>query len=177
MNPRPFAPEANALPDCATLRRWESPIGQGAFVSFALDGADSVICNHWTNMLQEVRFSCNPINLPSNELVRITNNGCGELYEQLPDDSLILITEAEYQANEISERRFKLHGHSASSVFMEEKISIEHISSGAVDEASYTVLEINLVPDYDRNGIIDAIDHCYPIGGIDSFLLMSPIVS
>ena len=132
---------------------------QGAFVSFALDGADSVICNHWTNMLQEVRFSCNPINLPSNELVRITNNGCGELYEQLPDDSLILITEAEYQANEISERRFKLHGHSASSVFMEEKISIEHISSGAVDEASYTVLEINLVPDYDRNGIIDAIDY------------------
>ena len=132
---------------------------QGAFVSFALDGADSVICNHWTNMLQEVRFSCNPINLPSNELVRITNNGCGELYEQLPDDSLILITEAEYQANEISERRFKLHGHSASSVFMEEKISIEHISSGAVDEAPYTVLEINLVPDYDRNGIIDAIDY------------------
>ena len=25
LNPRPFAPEANALPDCATLRLWESP--------------------------------------------------------------------------------------------------------------------------------------------------------
>ena len=132
---------------------------QGAFVSFAVDGTNSVICNHWTNMLKEVRFSCDPSNLPSNELVRITHNGCGELYEQLPDGSLQLITAVDYPANEISQKCFKLHGHGGSSEFMGERIAIEHLSSGAIDEAPYTVLEIKLVPDYDRNGAIDLIDY------------------
>ena len=132
---------------------------QGAFVSFAVDGTNSVICNHWTNMLKEVRFSCDPSNLPSNEVVRITHNGCGELYEQLPDGSLQLITAVDYQANEISQKCFKLYGHGGSSEFMGERITIEHLSSGAIDEAPYTVLEIKLVPDYDRNGAIDLIDY------------------
>ena len=132
---------------------------QGAFVSFAVDGTNSVICNHWTNMLKEVRFSCDPSNLPSNELVRITHNGCGELYEQLPDGSLQLITAVDYPANEISQKCFKLHGHGGSSEFMGERMAIEHLSSGAIDEAPYTVLEIKLVPDYDRNGAIDLIDY------------------
>jgi hypothetical protein len=124
---------------------------QGAFVSFAVDGTNSVICNHWTNMLKEVRFLCDPSNLPSNELVRITHNGSGELYEQLPDGSLQLITTADYPANEISQKCFKLHAHGGSSEFMGERIAIEHLSSGAIDDAPYTVLEIKLVPDYDRN--------------------------
>ena len=132
---------------------------EGAFVSFAVDGTNTVICNHWTNMLKEVSFSCYPSNLPSNEVVRISNNGCGELYEQLPDGSLVLITAVDYQANEVSQKCFKLHGHSGSSEFMGEGISIEHLTSGAMDEAPYTVLEIKLVPDYDRNGVIGADDY------------------
>jgi hypothetical protein len=71
----------------------------------------------------------------------------------------VLITAVDYQANEVSQKCFKLHGHSGSSEFMGEGISIEHLTSGAMDEAPYTVLEIKLVPDYDRNGVIGADDY------------------
>ena len=43
---------------------------------------------------------------------------------------------------EISNRRFKLHGHAPSANFKAEAISVTHLPSGAADEAPYTVLGV-----------------------------------
>ena len=131
----------------------------GAFVSYSINGTNSTTSARWTNSLVDVVFSCEPSNLPTNEMVLVANIGNGELYEQLPDKSLVLVESAYYPACEISNRIFKMHGHQASSTFAEDNISIEHITSGAKDIAPYTILDVKLVPDYDRNGAIDDLDY------------------
>ena len=131
----------------------------GAFVFYSMDSTNSVMSTCWTNSLVDVVFSCEPSNLPTNEMVLVANIGSGELYEQLPDKSLVLVESAYYPACEISNRIFKVHGHQASSAFAEDNISIEHITSGAKDIAPYTILDVKLIPDYDRNGAIDDFDY------------------
>jgi len=131
----------------------------GAFVQYVPDGTNRLFSAQWTNMLVDVSFSCEPSNLPQEEMLQIAKIGCGELYEVLPDDSLSLIVATNYPANGIRNRRFKLHGHAPSANFKAEAISVTHLSSGAADEAPYTVLgRPKLVPDYDRDRKIDIFD-------------------
>ena len=131
----------------------------GAFVPFEPDDINELLSSEWTNNLVDVSFLCEPADLPPEEVLEIANLGRGELYEQLEDGSLVLITKSSYPACEIENRRFKLHGHKSSINFMEEVISVIHVSSGARDETPYTVLaKPKLVPDYDRDGNINIQD-------------------
>ena len=91
-----------------------------------------------------VTFSCEPTDLPTNEVVTITSSGPGELYEELSSGELVLITAASYPACELAGHKFKLHGHGASSSLRDGIVEIVHKTSGACDQANYTVLKVDL---------------------------------
>ena len=91
-----------------------------------------------TNAMAKVKFICTPDNLPSNEMVTVSNGGHGELYLK-EGNVLYLVTSTNLPAFTIASRDFRLHGHTASSKERDGTITIEHQSSGAKDRAFYTV--------------------------------------
>ncbi len=115
----------------------------GAFVQYVAD-TNGLITVEGTNRMVSVAFSCKP-SLPAEEMVKISFSGNGELYEKLPSGELVKITkEAAYPACEVGKHKFLLHGHEVSSSLRDGKITIEHISSGAVDIAKYTDVKFDI---------------------------------
>ncbi len=100
--------------------------------------------------MAKVRFTCTPDNLPSNEMVTVSNGGHGELYLK-EGNVLYLVTSTNLPAFTIASRDFRLHGHTASSKERDGTITIEHQSSGAKDRAFYTVLKVDIDIDSDND--------------------------
>ncbi len=112
----------------------------GAYLAYVADTND-VITVVGTNAMAEVHFTCTPDNLPSNEMVTVSNDGVGELY--LKDGNVLhRFTSTNLPACTIASKDFRLHGHTASSQERDGTITIEHLSSGAKDRAFYTVTKI-----------------------------------
>ncbi len=114
--------------------------GGGAPRAYVADTND-VITVVGTNAMAKVRFTCTPDNLPSNEMVTVSNGGHGELYLK-EGNVLHLVTSNSFPACEIATKDFRLHGHTASGAERDGTITIEHQSSGAKDQAFYTVAAI-----------------------------------
>lgn len=123
-----------------------------------------------TNKMIAVTFSCEPTDLPTNEVVTITSSGPGELYEALTGGELVLITTTNYPACELSGRQFKLHGHQKSGMYKDGEVVARHENSGATDKVAFTVLgRPRLVPDYNRDGMIDSGDETVYDAGQTTF--------
>ena len=112
----------------------------GAYLAYVADTND-VITVVGTNAMAKVRFTCTPDNLPSNEMVTVSNGGHGELYLK-EGNVLHLVTSNSFPACEIASKDFRLHGHTASKEERDGTITIEHQSSGAKDRAFYTVVKV-----------------------------------
>lgn len=117
---------------------------EGAFIPYVADATNGVISVEGTNKLVLVRLSCEPGNLPTNEMVRVLCAGPAELYQKLSDGELVRVASTNYFANEISNLEFVLHGHAASGSCKDGEIQIEHPTSGAVDVAKYTSVKVNV---------------------------------
>ena len=133
---------------------------EGAFVQYVPD-TNGVIGVEGTNKMVEVKFTCNPTNLPANEMVTVSHTGQGELYEVLQSGELLKVTSATYPACEIANRKFKLHGHSPSMNIRDGKIEIRHSSSSAKDMANYSVVLVDLDVDSDNDLKIEGEDKCF----------------
>lgn len=117
---------------------------EGAFIPYVADATNGVISVEGTNKLVLVRLSCEPGNLPTNEMVRVLCAGPAGLYQKLSDGELVRVVSTNYFANEISNLEFVLHGHAASGSCKDGEIQIEHPTSGAVDVAKYTSVKVNV---------------------------------
>ena len=120
---------------------------EGAFVPFVPDSTNGLITVEGTNQMQMavVTFSCEPTDLPTNEVVTITSPGPGELYEELTGGELVLITATNYPACEIANHKFFLHGHGVSVSCSDGLIEIGHPTSGAKDIAKYTCFSLQFI--------------------------------
>ena len=117
---------------------------EGAFIPYVADATNGVISVEGTNKLVLVKLTCEPDNLPTNEIVRVLCAGPAELYQKLSDGELVRVVSTNYFANEISNLEFVLHGHVASGSCKDGEIQIEHPTSGAVDVAKYTSVKVNV---------------------------------
>ncbi|MGN0844266.1 MAG: hypothetical protein ACI4QT_03490, partial [Kiritimatiellia bacterium] len=122
----------------------------GAYVLYVAD-TNKLISVEGTNKLVNVKFTCTPNDLPTNEMVKVSCSGFAELYEQLENNELVKISEKTYPAKDIANHTFKLHGHDISEKLREGLIKIEHEGSGAEDIALYTVFLVDLDVDSDNN--------------------------
>jgi len=116
---------------------------EGAFLQYVAD-TNGVISVEGTNKMVEVKFTCNPTNLPASEVVTVAHTGAGELYEVLASGKLAMVGTNDCPACEIANRRFKLHGHAASSSCKDGEIRIEHPASGAKDLAKFTNVKLRV---------------------------------
>ena len=142
---------------------------EGAFVQHVPD-TTGVISVEGTNKMVEVKFTCNPTNLPANEMVTVLHTGQGELYEVLQSGELLKVTSATYPAGEIANRKLKLYGHEASSVVRDGKIDVIHKTSGASDSSKYTNVKLAALL-YKLNGQWRNV----PVGGFTNLNLASAI--
>jgi hypothetical protein len=117
---------------------------EGAFIPYVADATNGVISVEGTNKLVLVKLTCEPGNLPTNEMVRVLCTGPAELYQKLSDGELVRVVSTNYFANEISNLEFVLHGHVASGSCKDGEIQIEHPTSGGVDVAKYTSVKVNV---------------------------------
>ena len=133
---------------------------EGAFIPYVADATNDVISVEGTNKLVEVKFTCEPKNLPNNEMVKVSCSTPGELYERLANGDLIKITSTNYPACEIGSRQFYLHGHKVSKSLRNGKLEITHPTSHAKDEARYSVVQVDLDVDSDNDLTIEGEDQC-----------------
>ncbi len=117
---------------------------EGAFIPYVADATNDVISVEGTNKFVSVALICEPENLPSNEVVRVSCTGAGELYQKLSNGELVRVVTTNYFANEISKLAFVLHGHAASGFYKDGEILIEHSTSSAKDVARYTSVKVNV---------------------------------
>lgn len=129
----------------------------GTFISFERDvGNTSAFTKRGLESLAEVKFSIFPKDIPEDQVVKLKFDD-GFLFE-VEKKNRYKQAEHTYSLKDLREKEFVLHGHKASENVRDREIEIVHVASGAKDVAKYTVVEMELVPDFDRNGVMDAYD-------------------
>ena len=118
---------------------------KGLFLQYVPDTTNGLITVEGTNQMVSVALTCEPIDLPTNEVVTVTSSGPGELYERLAGGELVLITATNYPACELASHDFWLHAHGVSSSMRDGAISIMHETSRAKDVARYTCVSIDWI--------------------------------
>ncbi len=107
---------------------------EGAFVACTNDVKDVTI---------PVNFTCEPANLPSNEVVKIDfkSDICELLEEENPGSFVPL--KASYRASALASKNFKLRGIKPSNGLRDTTITIKHEKSGAIDKIMATACGID----------------------------------
>ena len=132
---------------------------EGAYLYCVEDAPDGSWTKEGTNALCQVVFSVTPNNLPDDQLFCVEYPE-GTLFEcakdKKGDKKVYSPARNSYTKKELEKKEFWLHGHERSKKFKDGGIRIVHENSGAVDVAKFTVLGRPLiVPDYNRNGMIE----------------------
>ena len=117
---------------------------EGAFVQCVPDDKGE-ISTEGTDKMVSVSFVCEPHGIPSSEIISVSCYGRGELYETLPDGAHSKMASGKFSLNEISGRKFKLHGHKVSHSDKDGSVRIVHVSSAASDVAKYTSFGIEVM--------------------------------
>lgn len=132
---------------------------QGAFIHYEDDHGMEPFSPRGSNALTRVWFSVKPDNLPNDDKIHLSFPEKA-LWEGAQSRGKMVYTPAkpEYTVGALKNKIFFLHGHKPSETICDHEITIEHEKSGAKDCAKYTVVELDLVPDFDRNHVIDAND-------------------
>ena len=132
---------------------------QGAFIHYEDDHGMEPFSPRGSNALTRVWFSVMPANLPNDDKIHLSFPEKA-LWEGSQSRGKMVYTPArpEYTVGELKDKIFFLHGHKPSKTICDHEITIEHEKSGAKDRAKYTVVELDLVPDFDRDHKIDKND-------------------
>ena len=132
---------------------------QGAFIHYEDDLGMEPFSPRGSNALTRVWFSVMPANLPNDDKIHLSFPEKA-LWEGSQSRGKMVYAPAkpEYTVGALKNKIFFLHGHKPSETICDHEITIEHEKSGAKDCAKYTVVELDLVPDFDRDHVIDAND-------------------
>lgn len=132
---------------------------QGAFIHYEDDHGMEPFSPRGSNALTRVWFSVMPDNMPNDDKIHLSFPEKA-LWEGAQSRGKMVYTPAkpEYTVGELKDKIFFLHGHEPSETICDHEITIEHEKSGAKDRAKYTVVELDLVPDFDRDHKIDKND-------------------
>lgn len=136
---------------------------RGAYLYHIPDATNGLWTVEATNELRKVEFKFEPSNLPEDQTVTIEADE-NLLYEL--KDGKYNPARKNYTLKDLKKRKFVLHGHRRSEKYLGDEIRFIHDLSGAIDVAKCTVFgRPLLVPDYDRNGIIDDKDEAKATDG------------
>ena len=116
---------------------------EGAFVQYILDAANGQWTEEGTNALVAVSITCEPENLPTNEVVTISAPA-KSLYIRRRGKYYAISEETEFPAYLLSGVEFVLHGHEESGGLRDREIKVEHRKSGAVDLAKFTNVKLRV---------------------------------
>lgn len=147
------------MPDATGEANEQAEEKYGAFVLYEKDYDEyNPFSPRAIDSLRKVKFTIEP-ELPADEIIDIAADK-GFLYEKEIENNVTNYIEAasSYAYGELTNKTFVLHGHARSESVRDRKIEICHVLSGAKDRAKYTVVEMNLVPDFARDHEIDDED-------------------
>ena len=130
---------------------------EGAFVQYILDAANGQWTEEGTNALVAVSITCEPENLPTNEVVTISAPA-KSLYIRRRGKYYAISEETEFPAYLLSGVEFVLHGHEESGGLRDREIKVEHRKSGAVDLAKFTNVKLR-VTNIKFNHDVSSSDH------------------
>lgn len=116
---------------------------EGAFVQYILDAANGQWTEEGTNALVAVSITCEPENLPTNEVVTISAPA-KSLYIRRRGKYYAISEETEFPAYLLSGVEFVLHGHEESGGLRDREIKVEHRKSGAIDLAKFTNVKLRV---------------------------------
>ena len=130
---------------------------EGAFVQYVKDAANGEWTEDGTNALVAVSITCEPENLPTNEVVTISAPA-KSLYIRRRGKYYAISEETEFPAYLLSGVEFVLHGHEESGGLRDREIKVEHRKSGAVDLAKFTNVKLR-VTNIKFNHDVSSSDH------------------
>ena len=130
---------------------------EGAFVQYVQDAANGQWTEEGTNALVAVSITCEPENLPTNEVVTISAPA-KSLYIRRRGKYYAISEETEFPAYLLSGVEFVLHGHEESGGLRDREIKVEHRKSGAVDLAKFTNVKLR-VTNIKFNHDVSSSDH------------------
>ena len=116
---------------------------EGAFVQYVADAANGEWTARETNALVAVSITCEPENLPEDEMVTISAPE-KSLYIRYRGKYHAIPEEAEFPAYLLSDVEFVLHGHVESRGLRDREIKVEHRKSGAIDLAKFTNVKLRV---------------------------------
>ena len=132
----------------------------GAYILYEKDYDEySPFSPRAVDSLRKVTFKITPEDIPETDEIEIkVDEKC--LYEREVKKNVTNYFEAasSYRYGDLKKKKFVLHGHAKSDALRDKQIEITHPKSGAIDRAKFTVVEMDLIPDYDRDHKIDDKD-------------------
>lgn len=132
----------------------------GAYILYEKDYEEySPFSPRAVDSLRKVTFKITPEDIPETDEIEIkVDEKC--LYEREVKKNVTNYFEAasRYRYGDLKKKKFVLHGHAKSDALRDKQIEITHPKSGAIDRAKFTVVEMDLIPDYDRDHKIDDKD-------------------
>ena len=148
---------------------------EGAYSLFVDDCGETPYAPRATNYLKKVSIQILPDDFPEHlqtNLIVELDGDIDHLFELKPTVASWGMTqyapaEKTYNMKQLNEQKkpnkdglpyFALHGHSKSSSLRDKHLAATETKTGVEDQGLFTVVKLNLVPDYDRNHIIDGDD-------------------
>jgi hypothetical protein len=110
---------------------------EGTFIQYVADAESGQWTEEGTNALVAVSITCEPENLPADEMITISAPA-KSLYIRYRGKYHAIPEEAEFPAYLLSDVEFVLHGHVESGGLRDQEIKVEHRKSGAIDLAKFT---------------------------------------
>ncbi len=114
---------------------------EGAFIQHVADAANGQWTEEGTNALVAVSITCEPENLPADEMIKISAPA-KSLYIRHNGKYYVIPDETNFPAYLLPDVEFVLHGHDESSGFCDREIKVEHKRSGAVDVAKFASVKL-----------------------------------
>lgn len=149
------------MPDAKTAEENEEIEEKyGAFVLYEKDyDAWKPFSPRGVDSLRQVKFTVEPADLPGDHVIAIGADK-GYLFEKEIKGNVTNYFEASatYTLEDLTKKTFVLHGHAISERIRDRRIEICHVLSQARDVAKFTVIEMDLIPDFDRDHAIGTND-------------------
>jgi hypothetical protein len=116
---------------------------EGAFIQYVADAESGQWTEEGTNAIVAVSITCEPENLPEDEMVTISAPE-KSLYIRHNGKYYVIPGETSFPAYLLPDVEFVLHGHVESGGLRDREIKVEHRKSGAIDLAKFTNVKLRV---------------------------------
>ena len=140
-----------------------------AFVLYVNDFGEEPFAPRATNYLVNVELMVTPTNFVQElqEKIQAEVSGAVKDYLYTVSETVNEAGEKElsyaqaldhYNMTDLNTNKFVLHGHGVSALLRDHHIELKETTTGIKDICKFTVVKLNLIPDYDRDHTIGGID-------------------